>query len=223
MMHDSQHMDSSGDDARAMDDASLDRLIIGERLSLGDTSAPVDAMWMDIEQRTSLGARTVVGRRWMTWVGMAATLVLGFALGRIPFGPGARTVAGSPVAAVAARAVIVAQPYEHTTADLLGETAVLLAALPSGGESAEVANDRRLARDAAQLLVTTRLLLDSQASSDPRLRTLLEDLELVLAQIARMRASDNTNDIELITEALHERELVPRIRTYAAQLAASAD
>ena len=221
MMHDSHDTDGSGDDARAMDDASLDRLIAGERLSLGDAAAPLDAMWMNIEQRTSLGAPKVLGRRWMTWVGMAATLVLGFALGRIPFGPRAPSVSGATVAATATRAVTVAQPYEHTTADLLGETAVLLAALPSG--STEVANDRRLAREAAQLLVTTRLLLDSQASSDPRLRTLLEDLELVLAQIARMRASDNTNDIELITEALHERELVPRIRTYAAQLAASAD
>ena len=221
MMHDAHHTDGSGDDARAMDDASLDRLIAGERLSLGDATVPLDAMWMHIEQRTSLGAPKVHGRRWMTWVGMAATLVLGFALGRIPFGSGASTGSGAAVAAAAPRAVTVAQPYEHTTADLLGETAVLLAALPSG--NTEVANDRRLAREAAQLLVTTRLLLDSQASSDPRLRTLLEDLELVLAQIARMRASDNTNDIELITEALHERELVPRIRTYAAQLAASAD
>lgn len=220
MMHDPDHPEGHGDDARAMDDARLDRLVANERLSLGDASVPLDAMWMDIEGRMSLGAPQRTARRWMTWVGMAATLVLGFALGRLPFGASAPAVAGAPVAA-ATRAVTVAQPYEHTTANLLGETAVLLSALPSG--TAEGTNDRRLAREAAQLLVTTRLLLDSQASSDPRLRTLLEDLELVLAQIARMRASENANDIELITEALQERELVPRIRTYAAQLAASAD
>jgi hypothetical protein len=53
-------------------------------------------------------------------------------------------------------------------------------------DSMTVALDNRLSLWARQLLQDTRLLLDSPAGADPRRRQLLEDLELVLAQITRL-------------------------------------
>lgn len=209
-----------------MGDEQLDGLIAREREQMSARNVPVDDMWLDIASRSSLGASRSSGINWRMWGGMAATLLLGFALGRVPLGRAGVSVAGVPVAGGAAaptepHAAAVAHPYDQTTADLLGETTVLLAALPAGREDATA--DERISREAAKLLVTTRLLLDSQASADGRLRTLLEDLELVLAQMARLRATPKGDNLELINEALQERELVPRIRTYAAKLAASAD
>jgi hypothetical protein len=64
----------------------------------------------------------------------------------------------------------------------------------------------------------TRLLLDSPAASDPRLRDLLEDLELVLAQVARLRASPHAEELTFIAAAMDERDVVPRIRTAAASM-----
>jgi hypothetical protein len=44
---------------------------------------------------------------------------------------------------------------------------------------------------ARDLLTTTRLLLDSPAGADPARRELLETLELVLVQIARLPRADS--------------------------------
>ena len=67
---------------------------------------------------------------------------------------------------------------------------------------------------ATDLLSTTRLLLDSPAAaSDARLKQLLEDLELVLAQLSRLPAEHGGAEIDLITEALERRDVVPRLRS----------
>jgi len=209
-----------------MNDDSLDRLIDAERRDGAPPEPPLAAMWTTIDARTRWArpARGTSRGRWLAVAGMAATLVLGFALGRGSLAPSRLTSPATPgVPAVAAASRTSAeQPFDRTTSNLLGETSVLIAALPAGSGDA---GDRRLAAQASQLLITTRLLLDSPAAADPRLRLLLEDLELVLAQVARMRAGTEGSgaDLDLITEALQERELVPRIRTFAAQLAASAD
>src|SRR4030095_11354752 len=69
-------------------------------------------------------------------------------------------------------------------------------------------------RRAGELLSTTRLLLDSPAAaSDPRLKNLLEDLELVLAQLARLPAEHGKTELNLIREALVQRDVVPRLRS----------
>ena len=65
---------------------------------------------------------------------------------------------------------------------------------------------------AKQLLGTNRLLLDSRAGADPRTRQLLEDLELVLAQITQMRATGDTSDVKLITEGMDQGDVLARRR-----------
>jgi hypothetical protein len=64
---------------------------------------------------------------------------------------------------------------------------------------------------ARDLLLTTRLLLDSRAQTDPRTRALLEDLELILVQIAQVPARDG-EELDLLNDALEQREVLPRLR-----------
>ena len=67
-------------------------------------------------------------------------------------------------------------------------------------------------RDASRLLSTNRLLLDSPAAADPEMRRLLEDLELVLAQIAQASAEQGTDPTEFILHALEENSVLLRLR-----------
>lgn len=91
----------------------------------------------------------------------------------------------------------------------LGQTAALLASLPSDHSAAE--SDTALATRASDLLTQTHLLLDSHAGSDPTLHRLLEDLELVLAQVARLRGPRNGADLQLIHQALTVHDVLPRV------------
>lgn len=66
---------------------------------------------------------------------------------------------------------------------------------------------------ARQLLVRNRLLLDSPAARDPRMRRLLEDLELVLAQIAQLPDENQTEDSDLITDGMEAGDVLTRLRS----------
>jgi hypothetical protein len=110
-------------------------------------------------------------------------------------------------------------PYERTTQEFLGRTAVLLAALPT--RSHPGTNDAQLADQARTLLGTTRLLLDSPVAQEQRMKDLLQDLELVLAQVARLQSQHPGQALTLINEALEERDVVPRIRSAVAGLSIS--
>ncbi len=56
-------------------------------------------------------------------------------------------------------------------------------------------------------------MLDSPAARDVRLKGLLEDLELVLAQIAQLPASGDREGVQLITQGLEQRSVLLRLRT----------
>jgi ubiquinone biosynthesis protein UbiJ len=66
---------------------------------------------------------------------------------------------------------------------------------------------------ARQLLATNRLLLDSPAATDSRTRLLLQDLELVLAQIAQLSGRPSSPDLDLITNGLDDTGVMSRLRT----------
>jgi hypothetical protein len=61
---------------------------------------------------------------------------------------------------------------------------------------------------ARQLLATNRLLLDSPAAANPKLKLLLQDLELVLVQIAQLERAHRSEDVRLITNGLEDGMLV---------------
>jgi len=107
-------------------------------------------------------------------------------------------------------------PNQRAMSELIGSTAVLLASLPD--ETAATTLDPQISVEGARLLTTTRMLLDSPLGSDSRLRSLLQDLELVLAQVARLEPKHRNNEMQFIQTALDEHDLVPRLRSAAADL-----
>lgn len=196
------------------------------------TPADLDAMWSAIESRSfrsDIGGRVSdrdskvrqLTRRWFApkaLMQIAATLVIGIAIGRYTNGaPNASTET-----AVSRRMMLdtlaLPEPYVSTTSRYLGQAAALLVDLPAGSQTAQV--DSHLAGRAHELLLTTRLLLDSPAADDSRTRGLLEDLELVLAQIARMSGPQGRTEFELVRQAVDERDVLPRLRTAYADIAA---
>jgi hypothetical protein len=62
------------------------------------------------------------------------------------------------------------------------------------------------------LLVRTRLLLGASADRSPAVEQLLEDLELLLAEIAALPKSRSSMDARLLDETMREGNVLPRIR-----------
>lgn len=92
----------------------------------------------------------------------------------------------------------------------LVRTEVLLTSFQVDAQAGRV--DLALEGWARDLLSTTRLLLDSPASAEPRLEGLLRDLELVLVQIAQYPESRAPGELELIDQVLHENDVITRLR-----------
>ena len=127
-------------------------------------------------------------------------------------------VATAPTAA-AQRLAVRAGSVSTETSQYLGQTAALLIALPSEVRAGR-ANGQFLTR-AGELLTRTRLLLDSPAANDPTMRNLLEDLELVLAQVVHLENNQSRTELDLINRALEQRDVIPRLRTAIADLSAN--
>jgi hypothetical protein len=147
------------------------------------------------------------------WLRTAAGLLLGVALGRASVRPA--TSAERPAPAVASAAADAAPagtdllPDETTTA-YLGRAEALLAALPEELRTRRADPGYQSRADA--LLLQTRLLLDSPAAADPTLRSLFDDLEVVLAQVVRLRADRDPTRIDFLNQALEQRDVLPRLR-----------
>jgi hypothetical protein len=179
---------------------------------------PLDRMWEAIEP-TAFTAPARTPSRWLrTLLPLAAMLVIGFGLGRFAQAP-SRTSANGMVetglTAVPAAASTEARPFVGVATDYLERVTALLLTL--AGESSRGQPVGYKASQARDLLATTRLLMDSPDPVEPQLRVLLEDLELVLAQIARLPARPEAPDVYLIDQALDQREVIPRLRVYLAE------
>ena len=202
---------------------------------------PLGAMWEAIEARhfgapvVAISSRTPkldgsgrAGRRRRfaapTWgivlTAIAASLLIGISVGRMSRGV-APQIAESPEGRYDYWTAT-AEPYRQATTEYLGQTAALLTALPAAARNGQP--DARFVSQASDLLSTTRLLLDSPAAStDTRLKHLLEDLELVLAQLSRLPAGHGGAEIDLITEALERRDVVPRLRSAVVSISSDDD
>ncbi len=191
----------------------------------------IDAQRIDA-QRVAANAplRLTVGQstRWyqQSWIRMAAVLVVGVALGRVSSSFNApRANAPTTAALFAEPAVVTASNVSNASPRVLdapdaerylGQTVALLASLQSDTWAAR--GDTLLAARANTLLSTTRFLLDSPNAADPNVRGLLEDLELVLVQIVQIPSSRSASDVELIHQAMKQRDVMPRLRTAVANL-----
>lgn len=173
--------------------------------------------------------RTLLVSPRRTWglrvAGIAALLVAGVGVGRylLPASGASRYQLAVQVAAERADSIAA-----------LGLGPEALAALPVSTDPARVAMDEHLARTVAllttvrdenptlgpspdvsgwarELLGTTRLLIDEPQLHDERTRRLLQDLELVLAQIIQVRRSAPETQ-RAPNETMRETNLLPRMR-----------
>jgi hypothetical protein len=181
---------------------------------------PLDEMWTVIEHAHFNSRRGMTSRA--PWLAAAAALVLGIGIGRyLPSGgrPAAKPDSPSAIAVNPASSAsdtsAVADAYRDQTNRYLGQAAALLISLPA--KDANGKTDATFAAKATDLLVTTRLLIDSPAAAqDPKLHSLLEDLELVLVQIARLRSEKNTGDLDLIHQAVEQGDVLSRLNSAVA-------
>jgi hypothetical protein len=73
-------------------------------------------------------------------------------------------------------------------------------------------SDPRTLESARRLLTEVRLLLATSAADDPELRPLLNDLELVLAQILQASADTTSHERRRVQKRLNDHSLLPRLR-----------
>jgi hypothetical protein len=171
-------------------------------------ATPREDIWRRIlAARAARRRRVIALRPWVRWgVGIAAVLTLGIAIGRWT----ARSPATAPGVALGGpeRSGLA---YRVAAAQYLTRTETLLtgfrAETRAGGAAAQFSAQAR------DLLTTTRLMLDSPAAGDPRLKSLLEDLELVLAQIAQLSTRGEREDAQLVNQGLDQRSVLLRLRT----------
>jgi hypothetical protein len=172
---------------------------------------PREEMWAAIateRQRLRLEANVRVWRpAWRWGLGMAAVLLVGIAIGRF-VRPGASP---EPSAAAPPTGADAGLAYRVVTAQYLSNTETLLTGFRADARGGQL--DAQFADQARRLLGSTRLLLDSPAGRDPQLKPLLEDLELVLAQIAVLPAARDTQDVQLINQGIEQRSVLTRLRT----------
>jgi hypothetical protein len=171
-------------------------------------TAPRDEIWARIEAARR-HKHVIELRPWMRWaVAAAAVLALGIGIGRwtanqpgVSNGTSVATATDSPNDLV----------YEIAATQYLSRTEVFLTSFRSN--SRDGASGARFAAQARDLLTTTQLMLDSPAGNDPRLRSLLEDLELVLAQIAQLDARGEANETDLIRQGMNQSNVLPKLRS----------
>jgi hypothetical protein len=100
--------------------------------------------------------------------------------------------------------------YRLASQQMLGQAEALL--IQYRTDVAAERMDPAIGRWARDVLTSTRLLLDSPAAEDPGMRDLLEDLELVLAQIVQRTGQAASLDDEMIDRTIEDRDLLPRLR-----------
>jgi hypothetical protein len=176
-------------------------------------------MWANISAaRTDIGrrrrARAAELPRWSRWaLPAAALLALGIGIGRMSAladrGP-APGLDETPIAAAPASGEVPGSlAYRVAALQHLTTTESLLASFPHDVRAGRSDDVSRWARG---LLTDTRLLIDSPAGADPQMAKLLEDLELVLAQIANLSAEQPAGELQLIQDGIHQNDVLLRLR-----------
>jgi hypothetical protein len=153
----------------------------------------------------------------MRWaVAAAAVLILGMGIGRWTAHQSSTTNARTTVAT--ADSTTPAQSdlvYQVAATQYLSHTEAFLTSFRADIGSHGATNSARFSRQARDLLSTTRLMLDSPAAKDQQLRSLLEDLELVLVQISQLDPSRDGggHDTDLITQGMNQSNVLPKLRS----------
>ena len=195
-----------------MNEERLDQLIrdVGAEYNTPPPT-PRDEMWKQIRAERERRQSTPRGIQPWQWVaGIAAILVIGVAIGRFTASPDAGesppiVVAGSvespPIANVA---------YRLATSEHFESVETFLTTFQVDAREGMMA-ESDWTIPAQSLLLQTRLLQASAAGEDPGLKVLLDDVELVLAQIAQYSA-DRAEDLEFIDNGIEQRGVLVKLR-----------
>jgi hypothetical protein len=192
------------------DEGLPERLLDAARGYHAPGDVPREEMWSAIaagRARRAAEARRL--RQRVRWgLALAATLALGIGIGRMVT-PGGPFRTASAVPAVPATASGTA--YRVAAGQYLVKTEVLLTDFH--GERRRGRLDPEFLASARDLLTTTRLMLDSPAGDDPRLAGLLQDIELVLAQISQLQTEPGQRgELDLIDQSIHQSSVLTRLR-----------
>ena len=219
-------MNDNDDILRADDQDAFDAWLKSRAPALNAPGrAPREEMWAAIQaaQATSLDAQagTIPGvkplRRspWRLMSLIAAALLLGVAIDRVMLRPTEKVAAPVALVPAAPDSADPSRLYRMAAAQTLTQAEALLTAYRANGPDERAAlGGEQLAKWGGEVLGSTRLLIDSPAGSDPQLRALLEDLELVLVQLIQLsRGPVDPSDREHVNRALEGSDLLPRIRT----------
>lgn len=170
---------------------------------------PRQEMWTAIEARRRRRAAPrifILQPAWRWGLSMAAVLLVGVAIG-LWLRP--ESQGSVPASGLATRSDLA---YGVAAVQYLNRTETLLTGFRADARAGRV--DTLFIDQARELLTSTRLLLQSPAIRDPRLKPLLEDLELVLAQIALLPGGRrDTLDVNLITQGMDQQSVLTRLRT----------
>ncbi len=169
------------------------------------TDGPTDSKVIPITVRRS--DRQAV-RRFTIWAsGIAAILIVGVALGR-------NSVSNAPAGGASTRshAPDSALPHERKTQAYTIAAVQHLSRVETFLTTLRTAPGSQFAGQARDLLTSTRLLLDAP-DLDPRVQRLLADLEDILVQLVQYEVNGKREDLDLITDGLEERQVLPRLHS----------
>lgn len=165
---------------------------------------PREEMWT----RISTARRR---RPWARWaLAAAAMMVLGIGIGRWSASDAGNGVANGVTTAAADDTSARSDLYQIAATQYLSRTEAFLTGFRADLRDGQVSP--RFGGQARDLLSTTRLMLDSPAADDQRLRLLLQDLELVLVQISQLQ-SNGASDADLITQRMDRSNVLPKLRS----------
>ncbi len=178
--------------------------------------APREQMWARIvatraERKLARATRPAFQQRWVRWgLAAAAVLAIGIAIGR-GIGPRSPQPWGMEMPeAPAGAAEHVPAAFQVVALDHLRHVETFLTVFQYEARAGLAAEGTAgLARN---LLMNTRLLMDSPARRDARMAALLDDIEVMLAQIASYADSPTPPELRLIDLGLEQRGLLSKLR-----------
>jgi hypothetical protein len=197
-----------------LDDRYDDELRDAARDYNAPPETPRDEMWGRIVAARAAGQSTDppsvrLLRPLRLPLGIAALLALGVGLGRLT--APAPEIPAQPTVATAAAPHAGDLAYRLAATEHLSQSEAFLTLFRASVH--RQGTEQLASATARQLLATNRLLLDSPAGSDSRTRLLLQDLELVLAQIAQLSGRPSSPDLDFSTEGLEDSGVMSRLRT----------
>lgn len=170
---------------------------------------PREDMWLAIAEARRHSVRRPHRPGWRYWgIGVAAALAIGVGIGRISVFLGGEP---STAAAHAAERSEIPVAYRVAASEHLGRLEVFLTGFRTDARTGGSVTDAAPA--ARNLLATTRVLMDSPIADDLVLQELLQDVELVLIQIAQYDARPGRGEFDFIDESIDQRSVLFRLHS----------